>query len=558
MRCMALMQEAGRKIGLILNLSKCELMSSVPIPPEFRHGVGQLLPMSEMVLLGSPVGCAAFRDEFAGKVALKTIRKVSMIARLGELNAHSAFAALRLCGASALMGHILRSVGRFSAMGAVDDASMAAFSAITVAGNASTRAQVSLPIRLGGFGIRLLARYADIAFFSSILASSGALGKVFFVPDSLPADPALAAAGHHIVTAHPSLTESISELQRDGAALPINPVQKTLSRAVDAQLATDLRDEAIASNDDNKAARLTSLRHAWAGCWLAAYTEEASPWFSDREFRIACAFRLGLPIAPADSLCPFCSERVSDMFGHHSLACSRVKWAVHNPLRDTLAKWCSFALLHACRETKPFADTGPAHADKRIDIQCNNWPTGVTMLLDVAVVSPFVNLSAAIDSTGGAATLYQMRKHLTYDAAVDRSHQAFAPIIFDSFGAAGDEATHPLKVIAKECTKRLTEASGDGHHAKSLFFVALSGCIARQISRLLLSGSSGNHASCPAPCEVTSAELATQVTVPPLRLTQVHLGALDTSFGSARSHSVCSFVSAVEGLSPLASPRSAL
>ncbi len=480
-KVLSLLEEHGQAAGLRLNRSKCELrvttMDHRELPADVVIG-----DLADTELLGCAIGSPFAHDLHAASVAKKAARRLDLIARMGEVHGHSAMATLRFCGGFPMCGHLLRAGGAFPDMGVVDEATRRAFLSVVAPCNSNAWQQAQLPLRLGGFGVRLLRTYAAPASFASALLSAATVGKYYQGP-ALPADPLLLSSATLIAAAHPFLADTVKAIQRGDVVVQDGKVQRALSKAIDEKAADTLlekaRNESVVS-----VARLQSARGDFASAWLGVFDTSAAPWLANDEFRTACCLRLGLPVCQAPAVCSMCGAAV-DAEGHHMIACKKGKHAVHNALRNTLHSLCAQALLPAVREGMPFAAQGGDAARQRMDIIVSAGPDLRPLLLDVAVTSPFVRPSIAARFPGGAATAYENVKRRTYGPAVQEQVHNFVPLIVDSLGAWGKSALPTLKFLAAAFASRRAEAHGEIWRGRSIFFATLSLSLQRRLAHII-------------------------------------------------------------------------
>ena len=163
-------------LGLLLNAGKCEIISTnmttcgtllVSLPG------AQLIPPAQARLLGSPIG-----DDDSVSMAIK--ERVVALQRLGErlerLTAHDALVLLRNCFALPKLMYILRTTPCFRspALLSYDDCLRAILSQVTnthLESDGSAWEQATLPVGLGGLGIRSAVDVAPSAYVRTYLAS---------------------------------------------------------------------------------------------------------------------------------------------------------------------------------------------------------------------------------------------------------------------------------------------------------------------------------------------------------------------------------------------------
>ena len=169
--------KGAKSLGLILNNSKSEIISASDstLSLLLSHLPGaQLLPPSQASLLGSPLG-----DENCMSAAI--MDKVEALQRMGNhlshLAAHDALLLLRSSFAIPKLLYLLRSAPCFSSPSLMeyDSVLMSVLGDVTntlLDTNSAAWLQASLPVRLGGLGVRRAMDVAPSAFLSSVHATA--------------------------------------------------------------------------------------------------------------------------------------------------------------------------------------------------------------------------------------------------------------------------------------------------------------------------------------------------------------------------------------------------
>jgi hypothetical protein len=169
---------ACSNIGLELNPEKCELTflgesHESENCQEFYELLPDLksVPLSEVTLLGAAMGDTSLDTLL--KEFLTSFGVVTQ--RLLKLSSHDAFFLLRTCLSMPKLLHTLRtspSFTRSALLMEIDSAFLRTFSSIlNVNLSPSQASQVSLPVKLGGFGIASSVNIASSAFLSSLHAA---------------------------------------------------------------------------------------------------------------------------------------------------------------------------------------------------------------------------------------------------------------------------------------------------------------------------------------------------------------------------------------------------
>ena len=299
-------QSAGSKIGLTLNVNKCEVISH-PSASTSAFPLFCRIDFTNASLLGAPL--------LPGKAMTDALRDKSevlqlAINRLRSVPAHDALVLLRSSFSAPRLMHILRCspCHGHPALVLFDDLLRNAFSLITNSNLSDIQwTQASLPIRDGGLGIRRASSLALPAFLASAASSaalqSGILGRHDVFPDS-----SVEAARNAWVSSYKTTIP---------AGTSVN-----LQRAWDSpvrQLDTSSVLTAASTAEDR--ARLLAIKSPHASDWLFALPiSSCGLRLDDEAVRVAVGLRLGLQLCQSHQ-CP-CGSTV-DTRGIHGLSCRR-------------------------------------------------------------------------------------------------------------------------------------------------------------------------------------------------------------------------------------------
>ena len=451
----------GPPLGLHIYASKCEVITHDGNPlPEIPQ-VTKAFNMRAWCLLGSSCGDGEHRAAHSAVVAAKIARKVQVFAAVDDLQA--AFVLLRLCGAFPSAVFHARAAGEQVAWEAVD-AALSEVVAGAFALDAQAIFQASLPIRLGGLGLRFVAYHAAAACWAA--ASAARRLAHFLSPLVLPPDPLLLSSLNSLTLASFPAAHVRAVAMEQGDSVGAGAQGRIGSLIETARAETLLSGMSTADQTRlHAAAKGTNL---WLSCppdvmHLVGLT--SSQFFS------LVAFRLGLPIRESSGLCPLCCRVCSDIYGVHALRCMSggLRTLAHNDLRDAVAGLASSALLNPLREQHPF----PQSPSSRIDVVLPRGFGEKTALLDVAI-------------TSGDPTAYEGIKRAEYGRFVAAS-QLLIPLVCDVHGCWGSAAKSALSVVVRAFASRCADVRA----GRLFFFATLNGVVMRWVARLLLAGEAG-------------------------------------------------------------------
>jgi hypothetical protein len=282
----------------------------------------------------------------------------------------------------------------------------------------TTFAQACLTPRLGGLGLRKVVEHADLAYHASWHEAKKVAKEDWTPPADLPAD-------------------YLS--------------QKDASFEFDEKMHRYLVDQA----DTRGAQRLRRAAQPHACGFITAVPsdedgEEAL--LRPRNFQIAVAYRLGVPVLDHEIPCPLCKQPIN-IFGDHATCCAKKGDVIirHNSLRNLIDSIGTDALLSPVMEKKGIL--GNTTGRRPGDVTFQRWAEGKALVIDVAVTSPLVDTYVRLEDPCNwyAAT----QKHGKYDASFKDTQYTFSAMVFETLGAVNDEGEEVLRQLFRFAAKRL-------------------------------------------------------------------------------------------------------
>ena len=106
------------------------------------------------------------------------------------------------------------------------------------------------------------------------------------------------------------------------------------------------------------------------------------------EFRVACLYRLGMPVYPSDGPCVACGQH-SDRQGNHAISCGNQgeRIARHNHLRDAIYATAAASHLAPTKEDNAIL---PNSANRPADVMVTNFMGGLHAAVDVTCRLPLL------------------------------------------------------------------------------------------------------------------------------------------------------------------------
>ena len=327
-----------KELGLTLNSSKSEIITrdlSTCAPVLSSLPGARVLDPACATLLGSPIGDP---DSVTSAVVDKTTSLKRVCERLNALSAHDALLLLRHSFAITKALYLLRTAPCFDSPALIgyDSVLRSALSSITnthLGVDSQAWFQATLPIKLGGLGIRRATDLAPSAYLASIHASSDLVKAI--LPSSY-------------VCLFPLLDDALGSWSAGHGSSP--PVELTHKQKIWDHPRVIAASNSLlqnASSDVDKA-RLLAATSKESGVWLQALpVSSLGLRLDDDSLRVAVGLRLGTPLCVPHQ-CRHCGAEV-DTTGHHALSC---KWSAgrhhrHASLNDLSTepyRWLMFLL----------------------------------------------------------------------------------------------------------------------------------------------------------------------------------------------------------------------
>ena len=423
------------KLGLSLNRSKCSLWNPVGgLRTSHDDPLGRGVPViteEGIELLGAPIGSPAFSNQLVTARIEKLRQTLDLLPSLED--SHVEYCLLRSCLSLPTMSYSMRTCPPnhiSSSLGLFDGLMRDALGSILGVG-LSDRAwrQASLPVSLGGQGLRQVGLHSVAAFSVSSMHSSSLVSAMVspraFNPDiSHPLS---------IINDFSGKTFTCQDIKDSS--------QKEISHCIDLFSQKRLYNS---STGPRERARLGSVSLGHSGDWLNALPSKVmNLHMRPTEFRMAVKYRLGIQVFQSVAGCPVqeCSQE-NDVMGDHAIGCghSGERTSRHNQLRDTIFKTAASACLAPTQEIRGLVSGSEA---RPADVFIPAWDKGKDSALDVTVISPLqLNLvdRSAQNHNVALDTAFRRKMASAFQdcANVDVS---FFPLAVETFGG-----WHPVAV----------------------------------------------------------------------------------------------------------------
>ena len=437
--------------GLTLNSAKCEVSFLGPSPPPPHSSaldtVRAVLPdvsvttPDALSLLGSPISDPGLSSALHAASTLVS----RLTDRLRALDRHTALFFLSHYVAVPRLTYLLRSAPVYTADNLLRDIDNDIRTAVVRATNVdltdSAWDQASLPVRMGGLGVRRVSDLALPCYISSLQASLP-LAREICARLRQDAPPQSLS----------SAVEAFSSLC--GPGFNPNSLSPGTQRDWDHARCEVTRSRLLESANQLDRARLLAASHPHSGAWLQALPVASLGQLLDGEsVRVAVALRLGAPVCvPHTCRCGLLMDRL----GHHGLSCrlNAGRFPRHAHLNDVVKRGLASAGIPSILEP-----IGLDRGDGRRPDGLTVFPfcEGRCLVWDATCTDTFSSTALFNSATaaGSAARAAEDRKRRRY--AEIAQHYRFEPLAAETSGVLGPAFASFLQ----ELGRRITASSGD-------------------------------------------------------------------------------------------------
>jgi hypothetical protein len=409
--------DKGASLGLNLNRSKCEVISSqhnFPGNASF-HGF-QTTSSDTATLLGAPLSTGLAMDNTLSALHDNLKRAAD---RLQLLSSHDALVLLKHSLGGPKLQHVLRTSPccDHPTLQLIDETLKSAVTKIcNITLSDNQWIQASLPVRYGGLGVRSVSMLASSAFLASA-AGTQTLQNLILQKCHILADDIESSLTHWTQL---SCSQAPTNLQESS--------QRTLDGTV-----TEQSFQAILSStiDPMDRARLLAAAAPHSGDWLHALPITACGLrLSNEAVRVAVGLRLGTELCQVHQCT--CGVNV-DKRGLHVLSCKRNPGRTqrHHFINDLIWRAMSRASIPSVKEPHGLTRSDGKRPDGLTLIP---WREGRSATWDVTVTDTMANSYVATSSAcaASAAEAAAQRKDSKY-ADIARTH-LFFPVAFETMG----------------------------------------------------------------------------------------------------------------------------
>ena len=437
-------------LGLRVNIKKCELSvlgldsaKNNAVATSFANNFPDIniVPVDDINLLGTPLFPGGIDKELSSRLHSFKL----LCSRLERLDHHEALFLLKNAFFIPKFLYILRT---FPCHGnrlltEIDLRMKACIESITNCRfDDPTFRQASLPIKLGGLGVRRAEDLALPAFISSSLKCSAMVDQLLSQADSDPFRSSVSDA----ITAWKAQDSRLAE--------PLAKAQYQ-QKSWDLPLAKlHLADLIGSATDSSNRGRLLAVSSPHAGAWLNAVPICPLGLKLDNDsLRIAVALRLGVEMAmPYTCICGTTVERKTV----HGLDCRKSggRHVRHSAVNDVLHR-----ALQAAGVPSQLEPSGLSRDDgKRPDgATIIPFSKGKCLVWDVTCVNTLAasHINSAASQAGAPSEAAELKKHKKYASLSEQ--YIFTPVALETLGSWGPEAN----TFVGELGRRLAVATGE-------------------------------------------------------------------------------------------------
>ena len=411
-----------------------------PQQDPLHRGIPKVRASDGIVVLGAPVGYSGFIKEKL-ECRVEKIREVVELLPLLK-DPHTEYVLLRSCLSLPKIMFMLRAVNTTEHQEPLchfDSIIRGALSKILGSPLTDVQwSQASLPVAMGGLGLRAAVDHAPVAHATSLLAAQ-------------PLLDGLLGEDEQEMSLPQSLLDAISaKIGEDTTVTTLTGVtQKHASLKVDLRNQSLLQQHISEEGEVREIARLASLGLPHAGSWLSVVPSPAlGLHLRPAEFIPVVKYRLGVPVYSSAGLCPACSSP-SDRMGDHSLGCRSTsdRIARHNMLRDVLFETAASADLAPSREEKHLL---PGTVARPGDVTIRRWVNGKDGAIDVTVTGPLCPTNVAGAAANAGASLLKAYERKIKDTAEACRLQGLVllPFAMETLGGLHPGAVAQVKQLA--------------------------------------------------------------------------------------------------------------
>ena len=392
LRDLEMVEREGVKIRLQLNSQKSEIICANPESANFFQSSlpgALVVNTAKATLLGSPIG-----DVYSISESLTA--KVEMLQRMGErlqcLSSHDAIL-LKHSFALPKLLYSLRTAPCFLSpvQKDYDDVLRSTLSAITnihFGVDDPSWTQATLPVKMGGLGIRSAVQLAPSAFLASAAATSDLVHLI--VPPYLQS------------LSIPNVDEAKDLWSLGHGQSPPEVTSQHQQRAWDIPKMSALAESLLENAPDPRArARLLASATKESGAWLNALPISSLGLRMDNDtIRVAAGLRLGAPLCMPHS-CHHCGEEV-DCLAMHGLS---YRWSEgrhhrHAAVNDIIHRTLAAAKVPSRLEPSGLYRTDGKHPD---GITVVPWKSGKLLVWDATCPDTFAPSYSSIATREAAA-----------------------------------------------------------------------------------------------------------------------------------------------------------
>ena len=308
-----------------------------------------------------------------------------------------------------------------------------------------SRLKASLPVSMGGLGLRRASLHAASAYYSSLSSSASTIESIL----GLPADLSPLLDG-----VRPLLASAASRpdwVSQESIDVPLS--QHSFSSCINKSSFSSLL-ESAPSTRARALALSSSIPHS--GDWLSVVpSRQLGLHFLDQEFRLCSHYWLGVHLSSESFPCTVCSSPI-DVYGDHQVGCRGNRDLIrrHDAVRDVLYAAAQSAALAPRKEMPSLI---PGSSSRPADIFLPQWKGGRPVALDITVISSLQEqtLNNASLVQGSALGVAEAQKLSAHAADCHRVGVQFIPLAVEALGGWSPTASNIIGHVSRLLALRL-------------------------------------------------------------------------------------------------------
>jgi len=450
-----IIQEEMKKVGLRVNVEKCEVWEKKPSSLSALEGIPRVKG-DGIELLGAPIGTTSFCDNFVKKRVHKIKHALEALGVIDDPQVELQL--IRSCLGFPRLAFALRTAPPRDISGAIDEfdelIEQVCADRLGLEMTPEQKRQWHLPVSLGGVGMVQAKDVAESAFVGSVAQTRKLVAQLLGTEETWD------VAG--VKETYESLRNKVAEVEQLPPSIEELPSASCMKSAgaikhpqfALSELAHRANRARLLANcsSSREKLRLDAVAREGAGAWLQAVPCAAVGMKFDRdEFLVLLKWWLGMNVLPdGGRKCPeggggkMCGESL-DPLGDHAVMCGYgpSRTARHDAVNEKWATQLRAFGFHVQLEVRTDPETRRRSADTWVE----NWKEGRGAAHDWVVTHVWQKEAEERGKTdpNWAVEKAEAYKELGAKEDVERRGMLFVPMAADTFGGFGVAAREAVR-----------------------------------------------------------------------------------------------------------------